>query len=409
MRKRLLDGEVPRYLVLAFAATATRYSMHPFFEDKQILAVEAYAKASWAILLERVFAGDDCIDITVAQATVLLAIIEYTAGKSRLAWVKFGLATRLIQDLKLNAEPNAELSMSQKEEHRRTFWSIYALDKIMACTGGRPVAVADNDCTVALPHGEESSPQDMPPTGVSTLSTLREPAGSASSIPPDSFTMLILMSSLLGRIVRSVFQDSKLDIPCWDHRSDFAKSSSVLLNFESIHAVGDDDLQSHISDRFSTYEGFDRQQAGHFVWARAIYHLCGTMLYHPVNLYKHRHAYQQRFPKTFARELSDRFQNHVGQLTEILRVVQITRCCARGSFLGYMAAYSASIHKLFLHSANENVSTRSRAALETCVGFLEQTPVCWPNYTYMVRAYDERHATVEVLLTVFTGCCREEL
>ena len=78
MRKRLLDGEVPRYLVLAFAATATRYSMHPFFEDKQILAVEAYAKASWAILLERVFAGDDCIDITVAQATVLLAIIEYT-------------------------------------------------------------------------------------------------------------------------------------------------------------------------------------------------------------------------------------------------------------------------------------------------------------------------------------------
>jgi hypothetical protein len=78
MRKRLLDGEAPRYLVLAFAATATRYSMHPFFEDKQILAVEAYAKASWAILLERVFAGDDCIDITVAQATVLLAIIEYT-------------------------------------------------------------------------------------------------------------------------------------------------------------------------------------------------------------------------------------------------------------------------------------------------------------------------------------------
>lgn len=117
----------------------------------------------------------------------------------------------------------------------------------MACTGGRPVAVADNDCTVALPYGEGSFPQDMPSTGVSTLSTLREPAGSASSIPPDSFTMLILMSSLLGRIVRSIFQDSKLDIPCWDHRSEFAKSSSVLLNFESIHAIGDEDLQSHIS------------------------------------------------------------------------------------------------------------------------------------------------------------------
>lgn len=88
MRKRLLDGEVPRYLVLAFAATATRYSRHPFFEDKQIIAVEAYAKASWAILLERVFAGDDCIDITVAQATVLLAIIEYTGEMSILTRIK---------------------------------------------------------------------------------------------------------------------------------------------------------------------------------------------------------------------------------------------------------------------------------------------------------------------------------
>jgi len=84
MRKRLLDGEVPRYLVLAFAATATRYSMHPFFEENQSIAVEAYAKASWAILLERVFAGDDVIDITVAQATALLATIEYTGEMSGL-------------------------------------------------------------------------------------------------------------------------------------------------------------------------------------------------------------------------------------------------------------------------------------------------------------------------------------
>ena len=256
----------------------------------------------------------------------------------------------------------------------------------MACTGGRPVAVADNDCTVALPYGDESFNGDTHPTGVSTLTALREPAGSASDMPPGSFTMLILMSSLLGRIVRGVFQDSKLEIPCWDYRSDFAKSSSVLLNFESIHAVGDDDLQSHISDRFSTYEGFDRQQAGHFVWARAIYHLCGTMLYHPVNLYKYRQAYQQRFPKTFARELTNRFQDHVEHLTEILRVVQVTRCCARGSFLGYMAAYLASIHKLFLHSADESVSTKSRAGLEFCIGFLEQTPVCWPNFIYMVSS-----------------------
>jgi hypothetical protein len=109
MRKRLLDGEVPRYLVLAFAATATRYSMHPFFEDKQILAVEAYAKASWAILLERVFAGDDCIDITVAQATVLLAIIEYTGETSLDAITSMSLTRNLFAQLAKVVSPGSSL------------------------------------------------------------------------------------------------------------------------------------------------------------------------------------------------------------------------------------------------------------------------------------------------------------
>jgi hypothetical protein len=110
MRKRLLDGDVPRYLVLAFAATATRYSMHSFFEDKQILAVEAYAKASWAILLERVFAGDDCIDITVAQATVLLAIIEYTGEVIILSRVlSMQLITSIFAQLEKVALPGSSL------------------------------------------------------------------------------------------------------------------------------------------------------------------------------------------------------------------------------------------------------------------------------------------------------------
>lgn len=76
--------------------------------------------------------------------------------------------------------------------------------------------------------------------------------------------------------------------------------------------------------------------------------------------------------------------------------MQVTRCCARGSFLGYMAAYIASIHKLFLQSTDESITARSKAALETCIAFLEQTPVCWPNYTYMVRFHDGVHFTVDL-------------
>ncbi len=78
-RRRLLAGELPQYLLLAFAATAARYSSHDYFRDKQLDAVEGFSRAAWIIILDQVFATEDNPDsVTAAQATSLLAIIDFT-------------------------------------------------------------------------------------------------------------------------------------------------------------------------------------------------------------------------------------------------------------------------------------------------------------------------------------------
>jgi hypothetical protein len=108
------------------------------------------------------------------------------------------------------------------------------------------------------------------------------------------------------------------------------------------------------------------------------------MLYHPFTLYRQRQACNQNFPPTFAREILSRCHHHLDQLMQVLMTVQSTGCCARGSFLGYLAAAAGSLHKIFVHSSSNDVAIRATQSLDKCMTFLTQPPVCWPNYQTMV-------------------------
>jgi hypothetical protein len=306
------------------------------------------------------------------------------AGYHHVGWVKVGLAIRLIQDLKLNSEPNATLSDVQREEMRRTFWSLYLLDKFFACSRTRPVSILDSDCKVAIPCSEESFREEMPGLGMPTLAALRDLSSFESRSRVDGFAGLVVMCSLMSRCMRAFLHSDTATVPIWDHLSEFSKTSSFLMSFEMMHTVGEHRLEAYIAREFGTYEGYDRQRAGHFVWSRGIYHLCGVLLYHPLALYRNRQAYALGFPPTFAYETLNRYQHHLTGMTDIIKAVISSRCCARGSFLGYIAACAAFLHKISTHSTNDEAAALAQRSLDTCLSFLEQAPICWPNHQTMV-------------------------
>lgn len=80
MRSRIDAGEVPQYLLLAIAATASRYSVLEYFKGCQMDAGEAMSRASWAILLSQVFATDAEPEIAAVQAIAMLAVIDFTGA-----------------------------------------------------------------------------------------------------------------------------------------------------------------------------------------------------------------------------------------------------------------------------------------------------------------------------------------
>ncbi|KAK9438397.1 hypothetical protein VB005_07957 [Metarhizium brunneum] len=386
-RRRLIAGDLPHYLLLAFAATAARYSSHDYFRGSELEAVEGLARAAWIIILDQVFATEPSPDnVAAAQATSLLAIIDFTAGRHRLGWVKIGLAVRLVQSLKLNAEPDPSLPPWQQEERRRVFWSVYLLDKFVSCGRSHPPAILDMDCTLALPCSEEAFRMETP-TKLPTIALVKDlPSNMAELVRLDDFAILVLMCSALSLTVRETFQQNASKIPPWDCRSNFAQISSILMTFENIHTTGADHLGPYISARFGTYEGFDRQRVGHFIWARAVYHLCGSLLCHPVSLRRYRKSQGASFPTTFARELLDRCREHATQLSNMLETLRSAGCCARGSFLGYVATCAASVHHIFALSPTPHIAARANACLEMCLGFLEHLPARWPNYGMMATS-----------------------
>lgn len=219
-----------------------------------------------------------------------------------------------------------------------------------------------------------------------TIAVLKDLPDMAAFRSFDDFAVLMLMCSTLGRTVRCTLQNCpSKPFPPWDCRSDFAKVNSILLSFENMQTAGDEQLPAMISDRFATYEGYDRQKVGHFVWSRGLYHVCGCILNHALLLHKYRHRYRADVPRVFARECLDRCKRHAAQLTAIVHAVQTKGCCARGSFLAYFATVAASVHRLHEHSLNEDDKATATLSLEICLNFLEKPPVCWENSKRMVR------------------------
>ncbi|KAI7776897.1 hypothetical protein LA080_004324 [Diaporthe eres] len=176
-RRRLLANSLPNWLLLAFVATACRFSDDPFFQGRQEEAVESYADTAWSEIHEKMFSQDDFINVHTVQAVNMLAVIDFTAGKDQRGWVKIGLSVRFAEALNLSSEPDSTLPTWLQEEYRWTF------------------------CVSAI----------------------------------DQAGFLIFVASALGRVQEYSFRSSRSPhpYPPWDFRSEFASIHTALVAFES--------------------------------------------------------------------------------------------------------------------------------------------------------------------------------
>lgn len=102
--------------------------------------------------LKHVSSAREASSIHNVEAMVLLILYHVRSESHYGLWHMAGLAMRTVIDLGLHREASTRhLSPFLAQLRRRLFWSLYALEGILASTLGRPLSLADCDIDQPLP------------------------------------------------------------------------------------------------------------------------------------------------------------------------------------------------------------------------------------------------------------------
>jgi len=134
------------FMSLFFAAMAVgRLFMT---EEEQLRGYSAASLIEQARTLIDPWNNDFVLDHARALVLITLALNEMNLKSA--AWSWLGNAVRVAQDLGLHSECGA-WPFVEGEMRRRTWWTLYILDRTLALELGRPTLIDDADCDVSLP------------------------------------------------------------------------------------------------------------------------------------------------------------------------------------------------------------------------------------------------------------------
>jgi hypothetical protein len=139
------------------------------------------------------------------EATVLLILYHLRSESRNGLWHLTGLAMRTVTDIGLHREASTNtLPPFDTQLRRRLFWSVYALESILAGTLGRPISLSDCDIDQPLPF----SIDDDDRMGSVCTEDLRIVIGQ-EAYPATNMSQFILLSQIHvfeARIQRTVYR-----------------------------------------------------------------------------------------------------------------------------------------------------------------------------------------------------------
>ncbi|OQV02198.1 Fungal specific transcription factor domain-containing protein [Cladophialophora immunda] len=378
----MLKGLVPPHLALAFLATAVRFSDEPLFRQNRRESMDRYSASAWRYMVFNWMLVDGKPTLDIVQALTLLSILDFTATKLHPGWMKIGLAIRLAQDLRLMFDPTAPESQVVQEEHRRVFWSVYLLDKIVAVGRARPPAILEDDCYVYLPCKEA----DFRRAASHSKLTIQQIHSSTYPYPerPGAFAVVIAAASVFSSCTRYMLRNrTKWEEPPWKLGSPFAAITSMLLDFESRF-----DLTgsiSHVFERECTVGGeLDPQCASHCLLAHVLFRLSYCLLHHPLLLHTRLHSCAAKAPATFLRPIFQGVLQEALAVTDLLLEAEMAGCHPTVSFFGCCITIAGSVEALYTAHEDPSIRQQSVSGFEKTMAYLEKYSRYWSNWRSMI-------------------------
>ncbi|KAH7129760.1 fungal-specific transcription factor domain-containing protein [Dactylonectria estremocensis] len=396
-RRSLDNGLLPGHLVLAVLASAVRFSSNPFFGRPHESAAQ-YANRSWKAIVSSCLAHNRAAHVQTVQTITLLAIFDFTAGKSRhgSAWVKIGLSVRIAQDLKLMVEDDASLPWPEREERRRVFWSVYLLDRLVSCGRCRPPAVLDASCQLLLPC-DEPTYRSGHWQSTMTLEEFISRNPLPESVVRSPLAHVTLMAYALARAAGYMLQqfNARNHNPPWDAKSDFASIESDLLYVETA-LLPSKSAADIISSHRLPNGSIDQPSAGPGIFSMALFHLCHCLLYHPFLLRRRISSFRLGAPSSFLSRCFGSAWEHARAAIELLQEARQLGVVLQASFYGYCMVVAGSIMGLQCHNGQSWRAETSARLLVDSIDIAQHIGLYWNNVATMAiflqRFVDRRAA-----------------
>jgi hypothetical protein len=141
------------------------------------------------------------------EATVLLILYHLRSESRNGLWHLTGLAIRTVTDIGLHrAASTRSLPPFETQLCRRLFWSVYALESILAGTLGRPISLSDRDVDQPLPSSMDDGDRMAILPGAESHAM---PIVGQEAYPLTNLSQFILLSQLHifeARIQRTVYR-----------------------------------------------------------------------------------------------------------------------------------------------------------------------------------------------------------
>ena len=255
---------------------------------------------------------------------------------------------RLVQDFRLQVEPETELPLIQQEERRRVFWSFYLCDKMISCGRERPAVILDDHCRLQLPTDEvefrRGKFQQTP-----TLQRLVDENTFSVVATLCPFAVAVVMASLLGRCAQYALgeqeeQTSSGKTPPWNPRSKYSSIHSSLLQAELVIGFSDS-LAEKVTLQCTDSDGvIDQHRAAPLVLSHALFFLCQCLLYHPFLLRQRIVRLGQRTPQSFLVQVFNSCREAATSLSRLMDQVKSLECenlsTSHDPFYGYCTMVS---------------------------------------------------------------------
>ncbi|KAF9130978.1 hypothetical protein BGX30_013283 [Mortierella sp. GBA39] len=186
----------PPHLLFAVLGLASRFSDNPTFRVPQAgldrpPCTIFYERAKHFIKNEY-----DSSQMATVQTFLLMAVQQMGFCESQRAWLYVGMAARMAQDIGLNKEPTEQeqsRNRLQCELRKRTWWSIYVIERFICAGLGRPLMITRKDCEAGFPQYEDDE-GETPTNGPASTRT-----GQIAN-----FVRLINLSRIQGNVLEYI-------------------------------------------------------------------------------------------------------------------------------------------------------------------------------------------------------------